>query len=99
MTWEQAKTLGRITGALLFSLPICAARGSEPTAFALIQEGNRYVGEDVKDKVLQIRSEKSADGLTPKTWHIVYYDIHVRTKETKLKFEDGKKVDLDHPFR
>src|SRR5438445_13878260 len=47
-------------------------RASEPTAFELIKEGNRHVGETAKDKVVQIRSEKSIAGVTPNIWWIVY---------------------------
>jgi hypothetical protein len=46
------------------------ARASEPTAFQLIKEGNKHVGEDAKDKVAQIRSEKSIGGLVPSIWYV-----------------------------
>lgn len=38
------------------------------TAFQLIREGNRYVSEEAKDKVVQIRSEKSVGDVTPAIW-------------------------------
>ena len=44
------------------------ARAGDMTAYQLIKEGNRYVGEDAKDKVVQIRSEKSIGVLTPNIW-------------------------------
>ncbi len=37
------------------------AVASQPSAFDLIQKGDRYVGEQSKDKVVQIRSEKSVE--------------------------------------
>ena len=43
----------------------------ELSAYDLIKEGNRYVGEQSKDKVVQIRSEKSIGGLTPTVWFVV----------------------------
>ena len=49
-------------------------RAAEPTAFDLVKEGNRYVGEQAKDKVVQIRSEKSIGGLDPAIWYVVYRD-------------------------
>jgi len=51
---------GRFCVALLaiFSFGLAAGM-AEPAAFDLIQEGNRHVGEQSKDKVVQIRSEKS----------------------------------------
>jgi hypothetical protein len=49
---------------LIFSLAWPAWAG-ELTAFQLVKEGNRYVGEDIKDQVVQIRSEKSVGGMVP----------------------------------
>lgn len=76
-----------------------AVRAAEPTALELIKEGNRYVGEDSKDKVTQIRSEKSVASLTPNIWYIVYYDPDARMKSTEVKFGNGKKLDVVRPFR
>jgi len=39
------------------------ATAGELTAFDLVKEGNRYVGEPSKDKVVQIRSDKSVGTL------------------------------------
>jgi hypothetical protein len=47
---------------------------AEPTAFELIKEGNRYIGEQAKDRVVQMRSEKSVASLNPTIWFVVYYD-------------------------
>lgn len=75
------------------------SRAADPTAFELIKEGNRYVGEDSKDKVVQIRSDKSIGGLTPSTWWIVFYDPDARMKATEVRFDGGKKSDVQRPFR
>ena len=74
-------------------------RAAEPTAFALIKEGNRHVGEDAKDKVVQIRSEKSIGSLTPNIWYIVYYDPDATAKATEVKFGAGKKLSVKRPAR
>jgi len=74
-----------------------AARGAQPTAFDLMKEGNRYVTEDAKDRVLQIRSEKSTDGLTSRTWSVVYCDA--RMKATEVKFDGDKKPETRRPFQ
>jgi len=56
-----------LNGAWLVALVIGAmvptANADEMTAFRLIKEGNRYVGEESKDRVVQIRSEKSVGSL------------------------------------
>ena len=76
-----------------------AASADEPTAFALIKEGNRYVGEQSKDKIVQIRSEKSVGSLTPSIWYIVYYDPTATLKATEVKFGAGKMLSVKRPMR
>jgi hypothetical protein len=83
-------------GLLLLVWPVQAA---EPTAFELIKEGNRYVGEQAKDKVVQIRSEKSVASLTPNVWFVVYYDPTATFKAVEVKFGAGKMLDVKRPFR
>jgi hypothetical protein len=82
------------TAAFAFSV-----KASEPTAFALIKEGNRYVGEQSKDKIVQIRSEKSIGTLTPNIWYIVFYDPTASLKATEVKFAAGKMVTVKRPLR
>ena len=84
-----------VTGSLLFS----TARAGEATAFELIKEGNRYVGEQCKDKIVQIRSEKSVGTLEPNIWYIVYYDPDATLKATEVKFGAGKKLSVKRPMR
>jgi hypothetical protein len=75
------------------------AKAAEPTAYELIKEGNRYVGEEAKDKVVQIRSEKSVGTLTPNIWYIVFYDADATFKATEVKFGAGRKMDVKRPTR
>jgi hypothetical protein len=98
VTW--IKSSGKIL-ATAFSFVVFAAAtlAAEPTALELIKEGNRHVGEDSKDKVTQIRSEKSVGSLTPSVWYVVYYDPDARMKATEVKFGGGKKLDVVRPFR
>src|SRR6476660_680472 len=85
--------------ALIAGICDWRASGAEPTAFELIKEGNRYVGEHVRDHVVQIRSEKSIGGLAPTIWYIVYYDSPANLKATELKFGAGKMMDVKRPTR
>lgn len=78
---------------------VSATAADEKTAFELIKEGNRHVGEDAKDKVVQIRSEKSLGSLTPNIWYIVYYDLDASTKATQVKFGGGVKLEVKRQFR
>lgn len=75
------------------------ARAAEPTALELVKEANRYVGEDTKDQVVQIRSEKSVAGLTPNIWFVVYYDKDATFKTTEVKMGAGKKLEVKRPLR
>jgi hypothetical protein len=79
-------------------LPI-AGMAKEATAFSLIKEGNRYIGEQAKDKVVQIRSEKSIGGLEPSIWYVVYYDPTASLKAVEVKFGAGKMMDVKRPLR
>jgi sporulation protein YlmC with PRC-barrel domain len=63
-----------------------SASSSGATALALVKEGNRYVGEQAKDKLVQIRSEKSVSGITPSVWYVVFYDPTAALKATEVKF-------------
>ena len=75
------------------------AWAGEPTAFQLAKEGNRFIGEQAKDKVVQIRSEKSVGGLAPKIWHVVYYDPTAALKAVEVKFGAGKMLTVKRPLR
>jgi len=89
----------RLYLALLLSvLPLLAA-DKEPTAFDLAREGNRYVGEQAKDKIVQIRSERSVGSLTPKVWYVIYFDPTATFKSVEVKFAAGKMIDVKRPLR
>jgi len=75
------------------------AAAKDATAFELAKAGNRYLGEQSKDKVVQIRSEKSIGGLTPDIWRIVYYDPDATLKAIEVKFGGGKKMAVSRPLR
>ena len=72
-------------------------RAGEMTAFQLIKEGNRYVGEESKNQVVQIRSEKSVVGMVPNIWYVVYYDPDATFHATEVKFGAGKKMGSEAP--
>ena len=90
-----------LTGCLLLSMLAMIQTGlpKEMTALDLIKEGNRYIGEQSKDKVVQIRSEKSVGSLAPNIWYIVYYDPDATLKAVEVKFGAGQKLDVKRPPR
>lgn len=88
---------GALLGLLAFLQSASAAQ--EPTALELIKLGNDYVGKDARDKVVQIRSEKSVGSLTPAVWYVVYYDEDATFKATEVKFGAGKKMKVSRPAR
>src|SRR5713101_415564 len=85
-----------VLGMMVFSP---AALASELSAFQLIKEGNRHLGEEARDRVVQIRSEKSIGSLTPTIWYVVYYDPDATAKATEVKFGAGKKLTVKRPPR
>jgi hypothetical protein len=94
------KTKLKIASAALLMLAATGiALGAEPTAFALVKAGNKYVGDQSKDKVVQIRSDRSVGTLTPSIWYVVYYDPDASLKAVEVKFGGGQKMDVSHPLR
>jgi len=88
--------LGALLGILSFPAALLAG---DTTAYDLIKEGNRYVGEQAKDKIVQIRSEKSVGSLTPNIWYVVYYDPTASLKAVEVKFGAGKMMTVKRPMR
>ena len=91
--------LRTVTATALVLLSTGRAFTAEPTAFELIKEGNKHVGEDARDRVAEIRSDKSAGSLVPNIWYIVYYDPDASLKATEVKFGAGKKMSVKRPPR
>jgi hypothetical protein len=76
----------------------CTKPASEVTAFQLMKEADRYVGEQVKGKIVQVRSEKAFGG-PPSMWNVVYYDPDATFKATEVKFGAGQKLEVTRPLR
>ena len=97
------KIIQRVPSPVAFATLILGflvrASAADPTAFALIKEGNEYVGKQARDKVVQVRSEKSIASLTPNVWSVVYYDPTATLKAVEVKFMAGKMTDVKRPFR
>ncbi len=85
-----------VLGIMVFSR---GAVASELSAYQLIKEGNRHLGEEARDRVVQIRSEKSVGSLTPNVWYVVYYDPDATAKAAEVKFGAGKKLSVKRPAR
>jgi hypothetical protein len=90
-----------VIGLSVLSLALASAMASakEMTAFQLIEEGNKHVGESAKDRVVQIRSERSVGGIEPTVWYMVYYDPTATLKATEVKFGGGKMMHVKRPLR
>src|SRR6266567_526644 len=94
------KTMNPLNRKLLLAIFAAfglAARGAEATAFELAKEGNRFVGEQSKDRIVQIRSEKSVGGPSPNIWYVVFYDPTATLKAVEVKFGAGKMLDVNGP--
>ena len=100
MNSEPIKSARKILAAAVLTFATAhLALAAEPTAFALVKLGNDYVGVQSKDKVVQIRSEKSVASLSPIIWYVVYYDPDATFKAVQVKFGAGQKLDVSHPGR
>ncbi|MBU6409175.1 MAG: hypothetical protein KGR98_02195 [Verrucomicrobia bacterium] len=78
---------------------VSQAAWAGPTAFQLAKMGDKYVGEQSKDRVVQIRSERSVGSLTPDIWYVVYYDPDATFKSVQVKFGAGREMSVTHPWR
>ena len=72
---------------------------AEPTAFDLVKKGDQYIGEPSRDKVVQVRSDKSVADLTPNIWYVTYYDPEAQFKLVEVKFGSGEEMNVSHPSR
>jgi hypothetical protein len=88
-----------LIAATLLRVAQTTVLGAEPTAFELAKQGDRYIGEQAKDKVLEIRSDKSIGGVIPTIWHILYYDPTARFKAVEVQFGGGQMMDVKRPWR
>ena len=90
-------------GFALATLAFCGLSqvvlAGEATGLSLIKDANEYVGKDVRDLVVQIRSEKSVASIQPNIWYVVFYDKDATFKTAEVKFGAGKKLDVKHPMR
>ena len=92
--------LGAWLGALVMSGALAqGAKAAETTAFELAKEGNRYVSDEAKDKIVQIRSDKSVNSMVPIIWYVVYFDQDAKFRATEVKFGAGKKLEVTRPMR
>jgi hypothetical protein len=100
MKIKQMSHARTILAAAVITLAVTrASLAADPSAFDLVKLGDAYVGVQSKDKVVEIRSEKSVASLTPNIWYVVYYDPDATLKAVEVKFGAGQKMDVSHPFR
>ena len=83
----------------LLAATTCFASAGDLTAYQLIKQGDQYVGIQSKDRVVQIRSDKSVGSLTPDIWYVVYYDPDAMFRAIEVKFGAGEKMDVSRPGR
>lgn len=74
-------------------------RSGEATALELAKLGNKYIGEQSHDRIVQIRAEKSLGSVTPNVWYVVYYDSTAALKAVEVKFGAGKMMSVQRPLR
>lgn len=91
----------KMLGCILLSVATCSAAlaAAEGTALALIKAGNRFIGEQSKNKVISVRSEKSVGGVMPDVWYVLYRDSETTFKYVEVKFSRGRKLLVTRPWR
>ncbi len=84
---------------IVMLMAVAATAPAQPTGLQIVKDANRFVGSDARKKILQVRSERSTNGLRPDVWSVVYFDETVRTKTTIVKFTAGKAPKIVRPFQ
>jgi len=67
------------------------------TVFAMVTEGDRFIPQPARDKVVSIHSEKSSGAMVPDIWYVDYFDSTVPFKTTEVKFTAGQISRITHP--
>lgn len=98
-TASSSRHFGFFLATVAVAFSTLTAVAKDQTAYDLAKEGNRYVGEQAKDKIVQIRSEKSMGSTTPNIWFVVYRDETATMKSVEVKFGAGKMMEVKRPFR
>ena len=88
---------GAILSLLVFAAALAPA--ADLTAYQLAAKGDKYIGTQSKDKIVQIRSDRSVGSLTPSVWYVVYYDPDAMLKAVQVKFGGGQMLEVSHPLR
>ncbi len=83
--------------ALALGFALTRATQAQPTALALANKGNDYVGIQSKDRIVEISSDRSMGSLMPSVWHVVYYDPDSPFRRLEVKFGGGQETDVSHP--
>lgn len=96
---KKIAKISLLSCAAAFFAAIQTSNAETPTAFEVIKEANRHVGDDARDRIVQIRSEKSVGDLSPNIWYVVFYDPDATFKATEVKIGAGKKMDVKRPAR
>ncbi|MBI1841501.1 MAG: serine/threonine protein kinase, partial [Verrucomicrobia bacterium] len=67
------------------------------TALQLARQGNTYITERSRGKVLEIHSERILLDSPTQRWQVVYYDPQAPRKSVEVRFEDGQMVRVREP--
>jgi hypothetical protein len=94
---KSALYSGLVLLALTVGLAAQTLPGGKKTAFALVKEGDKVIDPQARDKVMQIRSDKSVDGLMPDVWYVAYFDPTAAFKTTEVTFVNGKVTEIKRP--
>jgi hypothetical protein len=96
MKMNYGVVLGAVLGLATTHIVLADAG---PTALSLIRNGDDYVGNPCRERVLEVYSDKSIASMEPNVWHVVYYDPSVFSKSVEVKFGAGQEMEVSHPMR
>ena len=94
---EQAAVAAQVTRARVRVRASQPVEPPIPTAFLALKEGDRFLNNRSRGKVVRIVSTKSEDGVAPTNWSVLYFDSLARQKLVEVQFHGHEMIKVHEP--
>ncbi|MBC8001446.1 MAG: serine/threonine protein kinase [Opitutaceae bacterium] len=94
---EQAAVAAQVARARVKIRATQSAEFMVPTAFLALKEGDRFLNNRSRGKVVRIVSTRSADGTAPTNWSVFYFDPLARQKLVEVQFRGREMMKVHEP--
>ena len=94
---EQAAVAAQLARARVRVRSTQPVEPPAPTAFLALKEGDRFLNDRSRGKVVKIVSSKSTDGTMPTNWSVSYFDPMARQKLVEVQFRGHEMIKVHEP--